>query len=97
MAELHFDVSGFRTPLKDKKAVRRLTGIDQAIQTSIISHIRFWELLEKIVTCVEIEETSKISIFCNYGKHRSVGWAEILRNYIYPEAEIVHYGLEGKT
>ena len=37
-----------------------------------------------------VENEKKISFFCNHGKHRSVGWTEILKKYYYPNSIIKH-------
>ena len=43
----------------------------------------------------EIEENNPLTIafVCNYGKHRSVGWAELLKFLYYSNATITHIGL----
>lgn len=34
-----------------------------------------------------------IGIICNYGKHRSVAWAELLKKLYYPKSNIKHIGI----
>jgi RNase adaptor protein for sRNA GlmZ degradation len=97
MTHVTFDLSKFRTPTFDKKAVRSMTGLNTEIQEGILRHSRYLELLETIVEDIENQELTTVSLACNYGKHRSVGWAEILRKYCYPKAEIQHLGLSDQN
>ena len=53
------------------------------IQDSIILHPKFLELIAIILTHIESENPKKIAFICNHGKHRSVGWAELLQKLIY--------------
>ena len=55
-----------------------------------IQHPLFAELLQKIIEEIEMNNSTEISFFCNHGKHRSVGWAEILKKYYYPNSIIKH-------
>jgi RNase adaptor protein for sRNA GlmZ degradation len=48
------------------------------------------ELLQKIIEEIETNISTEISFFCNHGKHRSVGWTEILKKYYYPKSIIKH-------
>ena len=47
-------------------------------------------VIKKIIEEIETNNTTKISFFCNHGKHRSVGWTEILKKYYYPNSIIKH-------
>ena len=91
---LVFDVSLFFTKIKDRSRLSSLTGNDEEIQDSIICHPRFLELLEKVITTVEEEKAYQIGFICNYGKHRSVGWANIMKKYFYKDATVKHYTLD---
>ena len=46
--------------------------------------------LTKFTTKIETNNSTEISFFCNHGKHRSVGWAEIFKKYYYPNSIIKH-------
>ena len=35
-----------------------------------------------------------ISFVCNHGKHRSVGWAEIIKKIYYPKSILFHLDLK---
>jgi RNase adaptor protein for sRNA GlmZ degradation len=86
--EISFDLTMFttKTNIKDIKLV---DGRDVEIQNSIIQHPLFTELLHKIIEEIETNNSREISFFCNHGKHRSVGWTEILKKY-YPNSIIKH-------
>ena len=86
--DISFDLTKFTTKT-DIKDVRLLDGRDEEIQNSIIQHPLFTELLHKIIEEIETNNPREISFFCNHGKHRSVGWAEILKKY-YPNSIIKH-------
>ena len=86
--EISFDLTKFttKTNIKDIKLV---DGRDVEIQNSIIQHPLFTELIHKIIEEIETNNSREISFFCNHGKHRSVGWTEILKKY-YPNSIIKH-------
>ena len=86
--EISFDLTKFTTKT-DIKDIKLFDGRDVEIQNSIIQHPLFTELLKKIIEEIETNNSTKISFFCNHGKHRSVGWAEILKKY-YPNSIIKH-------
>ena len=87
--EISFDLTKFTTKT-DIKDVKLFDGRDTEIQNSIIQHPLFTELLHKIIEEIETNNPREISFFCNHGKHRSVGWAEILKKYYYPNSIIKH-------
>ena len=86
--EISFDLTKFTTKTNIKD-IKLFDGRDVEIQNSIIQHPLFTELLHKIIEEIETNNSIEISFFCNHGKHRSVGWAEILKNY-YPNSIIRH-------
>ena len=86
--EISFDLTKFTTKT-DIKDIKLFDGRDVEIQNSIIQHPLFTELLHKIIEEIETNNSIEISFFCNHGKHRSVGWAEILKKY-YPNSIIKH-------
>ena len=86
--EISFDLTKFTTKTNIKD-IKLFDGRDVEIQNSIIQHPLFTELLHKIIEEIETNNPREISFFCNHGKHRSVGWAEILKKY-YPNSIIKH-------
>ena len=66
--------------------VKNLTGLDEIIQTSIKNHPMFDTIMERIINEIEEKDPKSIGIYCNYGKHRSVGWAEIIKKIYYKNA-----------
>ena len=87
--EISFDLTKFTTKT-DIKDVKLFDGRNEEIQNSIIQHPLFAELVQKIIEEIETNNPIEISFFCNHGKHRSVGWAEILKKYYYPNSIIKH-------
>lgn len=88
--DFKFDLTNFQTKIDKDVDVHNLTGLCSIIQDSIIKHPKFLELLEIIINTIETENPNNIGFFCNYGKHRSVGWCEIIKNLYYKNAKITH-------
>ena len=89
--DILFDVTLFSA--KINVDVKELTGLDEIIQTSIINHPMFDLIMEKIITEIETNNPQSIGIYCNYGKHRSVGWAELLKKLYYNNSVVKHIGI----
>ena len=89
--DIIFDITLFST--KTNVDVKELTGLDEIIQTSIINHPMFDLIMEKIITEIETNNPRSIGIYCNYGKHRSVGWAELLKKLYYNNSVVKHIGI----
>ena len=87
--EISFDLTKFTTKTEIKD-IKLFDGRDDEIQNSIIQHPLFTDLIKKIIEEIETNNPAKISFFCNHGKHRSVGWTEILKKYYYPNSIIKH-------
>jgi hypothetical protein len=81
--EISFDLTKFTT--KTNLKVKYLDGRDIGIQNSIIKHPLFIELVHKIIQEIETNNSTRISFFCNHGKHRSVGRTEILKKILLSE------------
>ena len=88
--DIVFDLTTFQTKLDKDIDVHKLNGFSDEIQDSIILHPKFIEIIEKIVRMIEINNPRKVGFFCNHGKHRSVGWAEMIKKYYYNKAKIKH-------
>ena len=86
--DLIFDATLFST--KISVDVKCLSGLDDIIQQSIINHPNFDYIMERILNEIEEKKPKTVGIFCNYGKHRSVGWAELLKKMYYPNYTCVH-------
>tara|TARA_B100000123_G_C25728756_1_gene428179 strand:+ start:675 stop:1148 length:474 start_codon:yes stop_codon:yes gene_type:complete len=96
--DIAFDVSLFSGKTNEVNSnYKKLTGLDKSIQQSILNHNLFDILMEKVLLEIEENEPKKIGFFCNYGKHRSVGWAELLHNFYYKNAKLKHLGLKKDT
>ena len=81
-----FDVTKFVTTIDGN--VKNKTGLDEDIQQSIMNHPRY----EMLVDCIldNIYDVKSIAFICNHGKHRSVGWAEIIKKHYCVKAKINH-------
>jgi RNase adaptor protein for sRNA GlmZ degradation len=98
--DLTFDLTKFRSQVNidsnDERSdidIRNLNGNSDEIQTSIIKHPRFLDLTTKIISMIENENAKTVGFYCNYGKHRSVGWAELIKKYYYENAKTKHLNL----
>ena len=80
---------------KINRDVRSLNGKNDIVKQSIINHPKFETMMESIIlTNVEENEPSTIGFICNYGKHRSVAFAELLKELYYNNSNITHIGLK---
>ena len=89
--DIIFDVTLFSA--KINVDIKELTGLDEIIQISIINHPMFDLIMETIITEIETNNPRSIGIYCNYGKHRSVGWAELLKKIYYNNSVVKHIGI----
>ena len=88
--DIIFDLRKFQTKIDEDIDVHTINGLNNIIQNSIILHPKFLELIEIVIKHIEIENPKEIAFICNHGKHRSVGWAELLRKLYYKKATIKH-------
>ena len=88
--DIIFDLRKFQTKINEDIDVHTINGLSNIIQDSIILHPKFLELIGIILTHTETENPKKIAFICNHGKHRCVGWAEILQKLIYNKAIVKH-------
>ena len=89
--DITFDLTTFQTKIDPSLDVHSLNGLSEEIQNSIILHPKFIDIITRIITMIEIENPRTIGFFCNHGKHRSVGWAELIKKYYYTDAKIKHF------
>ena len=89
--DIIFDASLFSAKINTD--VKMLTGLNEIVQQGIINHPKFANILEMMLTEIETNGYQKIGIICNYGKHRSVGFAELLKKLYYPKSVINHKGI----
>lgn len=92
--DLVFDVSLFFTKIEDGGKLSSMTGLDSDIQKSILSHPRFMDLLTHIIEEIETRQPKSIAFICNHGKHRSVGWSEIMKTYFFRNSMVSHLHLQ---
>lgn len=78
---------------KINKDVRSLNGKNDIVKQSIINHPKFEIMMETILRNIEEEEPLTIGFICNHGKHRSVAFAELLKELYYTNSKITHIGL----
>lgn len=89
--DIIFDCSLFSA--KCDVDIKNLNGLDDIIQQSIMNHPKFDLIIEMILKEIEVNNYKKIGFFCNYGKHRSVGWAELIKKLYYNQSTIIHMGI----
>ena len=92
--DLTFDATLFSSTVAENVDIKCLSGLDEIIQQSIMNHPNFDLIIERMVTLIEEKNPTTVGIFCNYGKHRSVGIAELLHKIYYPLSRCVHQGLK---
>ena len=85
-----FDLTKFQTKIDKDIDVQTITGLTDIIQDSIICHPKFLDIVEKIVDIIETENLKDVGFICNHGKHRSVGWGELVKKLYYKNAKIKH-------
>lgn len=78
---------------KIDRDVRSLNGKDEIVKQSIINHPKFEIMMEVILTNIEEYEPLAIGFICNHGKHRSVAFAELVKELYYTNSKITHLGL----
>ena len=88
--DIIFDLTKFQTKINKDIDVQTINGLSDIIQDSIICHPKFLELIEIVVSNIETENPKNIAFICNHGKHRSVGWAELLQKLYYNKSIIKH-------
>tara|TARA_B100000575_G_C23095506_1_gene631839 strand:+ start:665 stop:1138 length:474 start_codon:yes stop_codon:yes gene_type:complete len=90
--DIIFDITLFSTKFDGN--IKEYTGLDEKIQQSIMNHPKFDIMVEEIITNIEIGNVKTIGFICNYGKHRSVGFAELIKKLYYPRSIIKHRGID---
>ena len=78
---------------KINKDVRSLNGKNDIVKQSIINHPKFEIMMETILKNIEEHEPLTIGFICNHGKHRSVAFAELLKELYYTNSKMTHIGL----
>ena len=91
--EIIFDISSMSTNVINNETTRNYTGMDEIIQNSIINHPKFDYMMEEMLMNIETGNPKVIGIICNYGKHRSVGMAELLKKFYYEKSIMLHRGI----
>lgn len=84
---------GVITTRKRGVNLKKHNGKSEEIQVGIMADPKFPALINNIVNEVEEHDLKVISISCTKGRHRSVAMAEIVKKYIYPNAQIQHLTL----
>lgn len=73
--------------------LKQLDGRDSKIQRRVCRAKAFEFLLRSTVKKIESTDAKQISVNCSKGRHRSVAFAEILRDHYYPNAKVVNPNL----
>lgn len=88
--DLIFDLRKFQTKIDKDIDIYTINGLNNIIQDSIVLHPKFLELIEIVIKHIETENPKEIAFICNHGKHRSVGWAELLQKLYYKNSVVKH-------
>jgi RNase adaptor protein for sRNA GlmZ degradation len=89
--EHHFDVSKYNSYIPASfGSIRYLTGKNEIVHKMIAMSEQFVPTLQNMIKTIETKKYKSIAIFCSHGKHRSVSFAEILKQYFYKNAIIKH-------
>lgn len=89
--EYHFDVSKYNSYLPATfGSLRYLTGRDEIVQKFVAMGEMFEKTLLNMLLMVENKKLTTIAIYCAHGKHRSVSFAEILKDYFYKKSVLNH-------
>ena len=91
--DIEFDVTNFRANIASNINLREINGTNNIIQKAIMIHPRYSVLIDRIINEIQIRGAINIAFVCNHGKHRSVGWACILKKY-YPNSIVRHSGIQ---
>ena len=70
--------------------LRKYNGKSSEVQAGIAKDPKFASIMNNIVDSVETDNLTCISIACTKGRHRSVAVAELLKSWVYPDAEVIH-------
>lgn len=73
--------------------LKKMTGLNQQVQQLVKTGSNYIQFMRSIITKIETDNLSVISINCLAGKHRSVSCAEILKAEFYPQATVQHLEL----
>lgn len=88
--EKTFDARHIHSSKPKGGGLHDLRGTDEIIQKTIESGTGFEFVMSCIVKSIEKENYKTIGIYCTAGHHRSVALVELLKKYLYPNAEIKH-------
>jgi hypothetical protein len=70
--------------------LRDARGTDDIIKKAVRSGSGFEYFMTSMVESIEANNYGTIGIYCKAGHHRSVACAELLKDYIYPNARVEH-------
>lgn len=70
--------------------LRRENGLCESVQNNVSRCALFPTWLEMVVSSVEKNNLTTISVACAKGRHRSVAAAELLKQRYYPNAKVFH-------
>ena len=89
--DIEFDVSKFRANISPDINLREINGTNPIIHTAIVNHPKFSLLIDRVLNEINKHNAKSITFICAHGKHRSVGWACIIK-HIFPLSTITHLG-----
>jgi hypothetical protein len=87
--DIEFDVARFRCKIPPDVNLREVNGEDQVVQAAIVRHPKFPFLIQRVLDAIDEHDAKSIAFVCSHGKHRSVGWACLLKNH-FPASTVTH-------
>lgn len=87
--ELVFDLTLFHAEFV-QKSILKADGRDPAVQELMCSHPDFDELMNLVVDRVKETAAASVGFVCHWGKHRSLAFAELLKEECYPRSKLKH-------
>ena len=85
-----FDAQIIRSYFAPDISTKKSTGLDEGVQNGVFASDQFEGFLTSIIDKIESDNLVSISIYCTFGRHRSVSTAEILKKYLYPKSIVKH-------
>jgi RNase adaptor protein for sRNA GlmZ degradation len=87
---MSFDAQILNSYFAPDVSTKKSTGLNKEIQDGVFVSDQFKNFLTNIINSIEDNNLSSISIYCTFGRHRSVSTAEIIKKYLYPNSSIEH-------
>ena len=91
-----FDFSKLVSKISKDVNIKNHSGLESVISDRMKGHPRYNIMINTMIDYIETNDPKVVGVVCNYGKHRSVSFGEILKNDYYPHSKITHLSLGKK-